>query len=319
MPPAATTQLHYEQRVSPYLKKSHRNFVDDADQILIGKFKYSKSKKAHQLEITDVLKSPVIKIPKKPTSVTFKAIGDDRITYVKREKEDYTDSGPRWGSPIPFYFGIEGTYGPGDCRMSLEIESKTNYLIFMNETNQVTSMFSINEWTLPLQHAIQKMIENPNDEFGVSRTIQQVLKRGTKIRLLETQSCTPAPSYTTLSSSHPNEEGKKLSAQPILVFETVQTKSEWDLNQDELEQARSLGLIQGHYTNAPELAACINGQRYLSLGTIQYSNSEHDLGQMIPDQDGYFDLRETIFEHHITPELIGYNVIKASIDSHKSK
>lgn len=318
MPPPAITESHYEERLEPLLKASHREFVNEADHILIGKFKFSNSKKAHRLKISDILKTSSIQKPKKSVSVKFKAIDDDRITYIKKGEETYGGPLSRWNEPNPFYFGIEGTYGPGDCGISLEIISETKYLIFANENFEITSMLSINDRILPLQNAIEAMIANPRDKFGISRSMQQVLKRGTKVRLLETESCRPVPFYKVLASTS-NDDGEIRKAKPILVFDTTQTKTEWELGQDELEAARNLGLIQGRYTNAPELSSCVVGQRYLSLGDIDYRDLPDDLGQMIPEQSGYFNLDETIFEHHITPRLISLDNITTLLTTHHSK
>ena len=318
LPPPATTEINYEERVKPYLMNTHREMVDAAHHIVIGSFKYSKSKKSHQLKISEALKTDLAIKPNKSIPVTFESIANNRVTYRKRKKVDlYLNLDELLNTPSYRPFGIDGTYGPGDCGISLEIAKNTNYLIFANAEFEITSMSPISEKTQVLKNAIKTMIDNPQDKFGASLTLQQVLERGTKMKLLTTESCLPVPTYNTLSTSSVEDETKLFKAKPILVFETVQTKSVYRLSEEEREHARNLGLIWGHYTNAPNLSACMIGQKYLSLGEFLFLDSENDHGQMIPEQSGHFDLSETIFEHHITPSEISLDQILKLLEEHK--
>jgi len=319
LPPAATTEINYEQRLKPYLATTHRKMVDEAHHIVIGSFKSSKGKKSHILKISEVLKSNLVGKPNKRTPVTFKSIGSDRVTYSKRKNIIFhINLDELLNHPIYRPYGIDGTYGPGDCGISLEIATKTNYLIFANEDFEITTMSPLPK-TQTLTDAIKKMIDNPQDRFGVSLSIQQVLGRGTELKLLTTETCTPTPRYRTVSASSVEDESNKFSAMPILVFNSDQTKNVYELPREEIEHARNLGLIRGHYTNAPKLSTCNVGQNYLSLGWLGLTDRQNDHGQMIPERSGYFDLSETIFEHYITPPDITFDQVSNILESYQNR
>ena len=317
-PPIATTEYSYEESLKPYLIPVHRNMVDDAKYIVIGQFKYSKRDQTHTLKISDVLKADFHLKTNKKVNVTFRDIDDDRVTYLKRKDVSfYNDTAKTLIKPVYRAYGIEGTYGPGDCGISLEIAAKTNYLIFANKEFEISSMLPISEKTLPFQKAVETMIKDPKDQYGFSRSLEQILLSGTKIKLINTESCTPIPTYKTISSSVSNEEAKIWTSKPILVFNDDENKWHHELTAEDYERARNLGFIQGRYTNAPELSTCIIGQKYLSLGDFIYSSSSKNYGQMIPEQSGYFNLTNTVFEHHITPSDVSLEQVSELIEAYQ--
>jgi len=291
--------------------------VDAAKYVVIGQFKYSKRSDAHRLKISNTLKTDFLVKTNKKVTVTFKDIDNDRVSYLKRKDISFYNNIADLSKPVYRAYGIAGTYGPGDCGISLEIAAKTDYLIFANEDFEISSMFPVSEKTSPFQNAIEIMIKNPKDQFGVSRSLEQVLQSGTKIKLINTESCAPTPTYKTLSSSVVDEEAKIWNSKPILVFNDDENKWHHELTAEDFEHARNLGLIQGRYINAPELSACIKDQKYLSIGDFIYSSSSKNYGQMIPERSGYFNLTKTVFEHHITPSDISFEQVSELIATHK--
>ena len=314
----AITEKSYEEKLTPYLANKHRKIIDTSETILIGTFKYSKWKKAHRLSILETLKADPAKISQKRISVKFRHIDNDRVTYVNPKKRAQGNSrAANWFKPTSYPYGLEGSFGPGDCRISLEIFSNQNYLILADENFEISAMFSINESILPFQAAIQNMLDDPNEAYGVSFSLNQMLAQGTKIKLLETESCSPLPTFKTLDSSTSDEVGESFKSQPILIFDNFEDHYFYGLPEEVISQARERGLQQGRFVNTPQLSACKIGQKHLSLGSFLYARSSGYSGQIISEQDGVFNLKETAFEHHITPSEISLDQMLKLLEEHK--
>ena len=314
----ALTEKSYEEKLTPYLANKHRKIIDSSETILIGTFKYSKRRKTHRLSILEILKADPAKNSKRRISVKFRHIDDDRVTYVASKKIARGNSrAANWFKPTSYPYGIEGSFGPGDCGISLEIFSDQNYLILADKNFEISAMFSINETTLPFQAAIQNMLDDPNEPYGVSLSLNQMLAEDIKIKLLETESCSPLPIFKTHDSSTSEEIGESFKSQPILIFDNFEDRYLYGLPEEVINQARERGLHQGRFVNAPQLTACRIGQKHLSLGNFLYARSSGYSGQIISEQNGVFSLKETAFEHHITPSEISVEQMLELLEEHK--
>lgn len=320
MPPNVATESTYEQNLEPYFTNLHRKMVDQAEYIVVGKFKYSENKKRHLLNITENLKRPKSLWPSKKVYVSFDQIDDDRIEYEKRHPELVFDEFILdWFWPLNYPHGIEGSYGPGDCRLSLNIISDAEYLVFANKEFKISSMLLLRQSKAPYKTAIENLIENPLDKYGISFSVQQMLDRGSNVQLLKTSQCLPKPVYTITKSSKPDNEGKTFNSQPIKIFEEAEERYGHELTASDNNRAATKGLAKGLYTNAPSMKECRVGQNYLMMGQFLYSRTEGYSGQMIVEDNGYFQLDQTVYEHHISPQLISYDAVADILSNQSTK
>jgi len=274
MPPKVDRENTYEQNLEPYFTNIHRNMVDEADNIVVGKFEYSKTKKKHILNISESLKRPKATWASRKTEVAFNQIDDDRVEYEKRNPSD------------------------------------TDYLIFANKDFEVSSMLLLRQSKMLYKSAIENLIENPLDKYGISFNLKGMLDRGSNIQLLETAQCLPSPTYTIVKSSKSENEGKIFEAEPIRIFNSNEERYQHKLSDLEKRTATNKGMEEGLYTNAPSVKECRIGKKYLMLGQFLYSRNGSYSGQMIAENNGYFQLNNTAYEHHISPELISYDTVE---------
>ena len=312
--PLAVTEQSYEQKLTPYLTKTHRNLVDNAEYIVVGTFKFSKREQAHRLKISKVMKQPSGKKPKKRTAVTFNHIEERDITYKREEAAaNYLDILVRRHFPTLRSYGISGSRfdTSGSCGTLLELNPDAKYLIFANDAFKITSMFIVRDKTQTFRNTVKKMLQDPQDDFGISFTLKQTIEHGNQVKLLQTTSCAPNPSYKILRSSYRREEMQNLTAKPIMMFDRENFSYLRDLTEVEIEAARKIGQKNGLYTNVPSRAACQLKQRFLMLGQfiIPQGKNKDKSGQMIAERDGYFDLSETAFEYHMIPEQISFSQV----------
>ena len=233
------------------------------------------------------------------------------MEYEKRNPELYFDEFILdWFWPVSYPRSIEGSYGPGDCRLSLNIVSDTDYLIFANKDFEVSSMLLLRQSKMLYKSAIENLIENPLDKYGISFNLKGMLDRGINIQLLETAQCLPSPTYTIVKSSKSENEGKIFEAEPIRIFNSNEERYQHKLSDLEKRTATNKGMEEGLYTNAPSVKECRIGKKYLMLGQFLYSRNGSYSGQMIAENNGYFQLNNTAYEHHISPELISYDTVE---------
>ena len=293
-PPKVKSDNSYEQNLQPYFANLHRNMVDAANNIAVGKFKYSRKQKKHIFYISEHIKGPNSTRFTSNAHVTFNQIDDNRIEYRKPDTERVLGD---WFWPTYRAYGIEGRYGPGDCRLSLDIIKNANYLIFANSEFEIASMFLLTKNRMAYKSAIKNLVEKPLERYGVSFSIQEMLNRGENFQLLSTSQCAPVPTYMIVKSSEREREGNEFNARPIRVFDVVEERYSYELSDLDKKSAAEKGFAKGLYTNAPSMKQCRAGQNYLMLSQWQ----------MTPEENGYFQLDNTVFEHHISPELISYN------------
>ena len=251
-PAPAVTDRSYEQKLSPYLTKMHRNIVDSSDYIAIGTFKYSERKQMHRLKISEIIKHPKGIKRKKRVSVTFNRVNDDRVDYNRNISRDIQrDSLLDRFAPSLWSYGMPGRYDPGDCHSSLTLNSNETYLVFANEDFKITSMLFVNEKMQPFQGAVEKMVKDPNDPYGISFSMKQTIENGNEVKILQTATCSPRPSYKILQSSEPNKNGIVIGSNSILVFANSEHQFYDSLSKEDFDQAVRLGQESGLYRNAP--------------------------------------------------------------------
>lgn len=305
--PMAVTQNSYEMRVEPYLTRMHRNMVDRADHIAIGKFKFSDRKQMHRLSVSKTIKRPMDQKRKKRVAITFKHIDKLGINY-RREAPLANKADVLAGQFIPTArdYGISGAkFNPsGSCGTDLELNPDVEYLVFANKDFEITSMVIVSERTRVFQTAVENIVQDPDESFGISFSLKQTMERGNAVKLLTTLNCSPKPTYKILKSSTNGQKRNIFVSDPIMVFENNLRQPLYSLSKADLEHATNLGQERGLYKNAPALETCAVGQKFLVLGQFLSESRKPHSGQFITEKNGYFDLTETVFEHYVTPELI---------------
>lgn len=313
LPPVATTQPSYEEVLAEYSGEVYRNLVDTSENISIGQFKYSKKHKSHQLHISKNLKRAENFKERKKIEVTFNEVSDDRVDYIRPKRSEFSSrASTKLFYPIYWEPYIEGTYGPGDCGNALDLVKGVDYIVFADEDFTVKAAFLLTEKNRVLTAAFTHLIETPSASKGVSFSLTKLVEEGAQITLLQTSVCSPKPIYKVLGSSSSGKESEFFEAEPILVFSEKQTRSIYDLDEEETQRAEIAGLIEGKYTNAPALENCKVGRKHLSLGEIFYSRDFRTItGQMIEEESGQFNLSHTVFENAFFPETISVDAVAA--------
>ena len=311
-PPVATTEPSYEEVLAEYSGEVYRNLVDNSDNIMIGQFKYSKKHKSHQLYISKSLKQSENSKEREKVKITFNEVSDDRVDYIRPKVSEFSSlSSTKLFYPIYWRPYLEGIYGPGDCGNALELLKGLEYIVFADEDFTVNATFLLTENNKVLTAAFTHLIETPSASKGVSFSLTKLIEEGARITLLETSVCSPKPIYKILGSSLSGKESKFFEAEPIMVFSEKQTRSIYDLDEKETQRAKNAGLIEGKYTNAPALAHCKVGRKYLSLDEIFYARDDSVTGQMIEEESGRFNLSQTVFESAFLPETISVEAAAA--------
>lgn len=307
-PPEAITDAGYEEIIVRYSGNKYRSLVSSSENIVIGEFKYSTKHESHRLYISEVLKGSDKLIRKKKVDVTFDGVANVRVDYSQSETRGPASNSPTklfypmWGMP-----GIEGSYSPGDCGISVELLKGQKYLVFADKDFTIKTTFSFTEDKIILKQAVKHLIEQPSAKKGVTFSVAEVLEGGAKFSLLETNVCFPMPEYNVLASNISKAGFNVFKADPIMVWGENEGRRLYELEKEAIESARREGLRQGLYKNAPALKHCMVGQKSLMLGEIFYHDSGMYSGQFIPETNGYFHLNESVFENEFTPAAISAN------------
>ena len=304
-PPEAMTDSSYEDIIVRYSGNKYRSLVSSSENIVIGTFKYSKKHKSHRLYISEVLKGPDRLSRQKKVDITFEGVANNRVDYIKSETR-----GPASKSPTKLFYpkwrvpGIEGSYGPGDCGISIRLLRSQKYIVFADKDFTVKTTFSLTEDRMILKRAFKHLIEHHSATKGMTFSLAEVLEGGAPVSLLETNDCFPSPEYNVLASTMPRVDFNVFKADPIMVWGKNEGRQLYEIEKEAFESARREGLRQGLYKNAPALKHCMVGQKNLMLGGLLYQNSGVYSGQIIPETNGYFYLNETVFENEFIPDSI---------------
>jgi len=217
MPPPAATESSYEDILSQYPGGIYRTLVNNSENILVGKFKYSKKRKAHQLIISEYLKSAEGSKNKKKVSISFKNVTNDRVDYIRQGPDEFVSySIDRMFGPLRFEPQLEGSYGPGDCGVAIELLADQDYIVFADEDFVVKTTFLLEQSAAPLLQSFKNLIKDPYESKGIAYSLRDFVKSQAPVSLFETSICSPQPIYRVLGTTLRKANFKSYEATPII-------------------------------------------------------------------------------------------------------
>jgi len=316
MPGPVTTSLSYEQMLPDSDTHAQRAVIDMADRIYLGKFLKPKADRTPQFVIKQSLKHSEARIKTRRISVAWDNFDTEIVTYVSGQYEHNASPASHasdWGKGRPA--GIDGQYGPGDCRIWLEIDLEQDYIIFADNDFSIRAMQKVgmkDEYV----RSIKKLVKDPALLYGAEFGLQDLIERNVQVLLLETHSCLPTPRLNILASVNYKKQERFVTARPIDVYPEGFGKTQWELTDKEKYAARREGLKTGYYENFPRQNVCRVGQRFLSVGEFFWRTAEPATGQIFMEKPAGFDLsKQTFYDHEMSPSMYSVDDIQNLLSS----